>query len=190
MYGIIYRIKNLINGKVYFGQTTGSLIKRLKNHKIHSQILKYQKAMVLYQAIQKYGIENFKMEKVKNCLSKKDLDNWETFFIMMGKNDIHGCYNIKLIGGNGWPKGMKRSDETKLKMSLKKKGSHHSEETKEKISKANKGKKISEEHKKRLLQFNKGRYGFKKGQSGFSGYKHSEETKEKMSLSHKALNND
>lgn len=65
MNGIIYRIKNKINGKVYIGLTTTSLQRRWNGHKTSARkALKKETKHPLYNAMAKYGIENFEIEKI------------------------------------------------------------------------------------------------------------------------------
>lgn len=53
--GIVYRITNNINNKVYIGITTILLKRRWSAHKRDDKKLKYP----LYKSIRKYGIDNF-----------------------------------------------------------------------------------------------------------------------------------
>jgi hypothetical protein len=63
--GNIYKITNLINGKIYVGLTRHSIDERWKNHK--KDINKERnKNRALYRAFKKYGIENFKMELIES----------------------------------------------------------------------------------------------------------------------------
>lgn len=57
---IIYKITNLINGKIYVGQT-----KRTLKARIYQHIHRSESAISL--AIQKYGWENFKAEIIEEC---------------------------------------------------------------------------------------------------------------------------
>lgn len=62
-FGIIYKITNLVNNKVYIGQTERTLKERWGQHK-YSKGCKY-----LHNAILKYGAESFKIEEIeKKCL--------------------------------------------------------------------------------------------------------------------------
>ena len=74
----IYKITNKINGNSYIGQSI-HIEKRIKEHK-----LKYnwerEKNKTLYQAFQKYGIENFSFEIIEEC-EPDILDNREQFWI-------------------------------------------------------------------------------------------------------------
>ncbi len=58
MYGYIYKISNLKNSKVYIGQTTKTIGERYNMH-LKASTNKSKKTLHLYQAMNKYGIENF-----------------------------------------------------------------------------------------------------------------------------------
>lgn len=73
-YGYIYKITNLINNKIYIGQTICSLKRRWNKH-IHDGGCVY-----LHSAILKYGKENFKMEEIEYVL-KEQLDEREIYWI-------------------------------------------------------------------------------------------------------------
>ena len=92
----IYKITNLINSKVYIGQSN-DIERRFKQHKsINEQ--KRHSHLPLYQAFNKYGIQNFKFEILEEC-SIQNLDFKEQFYIKQYKSLIHqNGYNIKSGG--------------------------------------------------------------------------------------------
>lgn len=77
MTGIIYKATNLINGKVYIGQTIKKFKKRIIEH---ISAAKNNTGYVLHNAISKYGQENFKWEILKRC-DVDDLNNEEVLYI-------------------------------------------------------------------------------------------------------------
>lgn len=92
---IIYKITNKVNGKVYIGQTIHSLEARWKRH------LKCARDGVdthLYQAIRKYGEENFIHEIICEAKTKNELNILETYYIQE-YDSIHLGYNM-VDGGN------------------------------------------------------------------------------------------
>lgn len=97
MKNIIYKITNLVNGKVYIGQTVKALCSRKAEH-IHRCNFG-ERQHKLYKSMRKHGIENFKFEEIFHCLDKKHLDEMEKYFI--GKHDSyeHG-YNSTEGGDN------------------------------------------------------------------------------------------
>jgi len=205
---IIYKITNNINKKIYVGQTSYSLEKRIKQHlKAAKQKQKY----LLYRAINKYKIENFSWEVIDKCKTKQELFEREKYYIKLLKSKRPNGYNLTDGGeGNlGWKpskatrlkiseraKGRVASLETRKKISLAGRNRKHSEETKRKIGLGSKGKKISDKHRKQLIKINTGKKHSeetkrkmseaKKGKKHyFYGKHHTEESKRKMSNSHK-----
>lgn len=147
------------NGKRYIG-ITGQ--KPKERWRVHGNGYKPQKLM--WRAIQKHGWENIRhiivaenlMITDAGDLEKKLIEQYET-------NNPEFGYN-QSTGGENSPIGVKRSEETRKKLSLShigqvgwNKGKHLSEETKEKLRKANIGKKLSEETKEKLRKANIGR---------------------------------
>ena len=61
--GYIYKVTNKVNGKVYIGKTIKSIEKRWKEHLEKSKINKTK----FYNAINKYNVENFILEKIEEC---------------------------------------------------------------------------------------------------------------------------
>ena len=97
MTGYIYKITNLINGKIYIGKTTSSIEERWKEH-IHSINRDNIKNRPLYKAINKYGIKNFSIEKIEevqaDILSEREI-YWINFY-----DSFKTGYNATL-GGDG-----------------------------------------------------------------------------------------
>ena len=99
--GYIYKITNLINEKVYIGQTTTTIDHRWGQHKTYRN-----KRNHLYSALDKYGIDNFKIEEIshytRNTKEKliQILNKKEIYYIAKynSTNPDFG-YNIS-IGGN------------------------------------------------------------------------------------------
>lgn len=116
---IIYKIINLINGKIYIGQTIESLDKRWRRH-----CSKYNlKNMAISRAIKKYGKENFTIEKICECSNQDELNASEKYYIILFNSRTPNGYNI-LEGGNGGA----MLEETKSKISEKLKGKPKSPE--------------------------------------------------------------
>lgn len=77
---LIYKATNLINGKVYIGQTTKSLEERKAYHKRDAKRIN----TYFYRAINKYGWENFKWEILEDDIStREDLDDREKYYISL-----------------------------------------------------------------------------------------------------------
>ena len=139
IYGIIYLIKNKVNGKCYIGQTqekngfdsrysySGEGIERVYNH--HRYLKEHNKSYNkhLLGSIEKHGFEAFEVNKCLDyAFSLEELNIKEKVYIQL-YNSLKNGYN-ETLGGEG------------------KEGCYHSEETKQKISEANKGKCIGEKH--------------------------------------------
>ena len=73
----LYQITNLINNKVYIGQTN-NITKRWSNHKCCNS-----PDMVIAKAIKKYGIENFKFEVLYRNVQIEEID--ELFYVFLSK---------------------------------------------------------------------------------------------------------
>ena len=110
--GTIYIATNLINEKQYIGQTIRNLDKRVSEHKRHIN-------RVLYSALKKYGIENFKW--VSFSCPEEELDWQETFLIKELNTLAPNGYNLD-SGGN---KQKHHHEITKQKMREKKIGKNH-----------------------------------------------------------------
>ncbi len=126
---IIYKTTNLVNNKIYIGQTNGNR----KNYKGGGKLLKL--------AFNKYGRDSFKFEVIiKGDFNQVLIDDLERHYIRLyNSTNLNIGYNLE-SGGFGHI-GKKHSVETKLKMSLAAKGKKKtpfSETHKLNISKAKK----------------------------------------------------
>ena len=77
--GFIYCISNYINSKKYIGQTHYSIQKRWQEHKYDSSSNKCANRP-LYNAIKKYGIDNFYIEQIEEVSDEK-LNEREIYWI-------------------------------------------------------------------------------------------------------------
>lgn len=75
---IIYKITNLVNGKLYIGQTSKTLDLRFRQHQVAAFTLNLK--YPLYRAMRKYGIENFKIELVEEVVTEQ-INEREQFYI-------------------------------------------------------------------------------------------------------------
>ncbi len=90
--GIIYKISNTINDKVYIGQTTQTLKERFRKHK---QVVNYETCRtVLKKAFVKYGIDNFNIEIIEEC-DDTLLNEKEKFYIEQYNSKVPNGYNIR-----------------------------------------------------------------------------------------------
>lgn len=89
----IYKIQNLINGKIYIGQSV-HVKTRFNQHKAEAR---NGNNRPLYNAIRKYSIENFSFEIIEEC-SQESLDEREIYWIQYF-NSFKNGYNLT-PGGN------------------------------------------------------------------------------------------
>lgn len=95
--GYIYIIRNIINDKVYIGQTKKSIEHRWSDHYKSYKINDY----LLYRAMRKHGIENFYVEEIERC-ENNSLNEREKYWINYYDSYYNG-YNSTL-GGEGTTK--------------------------------------------------------------------------------------
>lgn len=98
MVGVIYKITNNLNGKVYIGQTVQPLRDRWYRH-CGNYGSTNENNMAIKRAIKKYGKENFTLEEIESC-DYKDLDEREKFWINY-YNSYNKGYNSTLGGQKG-----------------------------------------------------------------------------------------
>jgi group I intron endonuclease len=154
MYGYIYKTTNLINGKTYIGQKKSSKFEKSY----------YGSGLLISRAVEKYGIENFKIEILCWALSKEHLDELE--ILLIESNSVNENYNIAKGGDGG---DTTSNNPNKLEII---------EKRKEGIKKFNES--LSDEY---WVERNIKISNSKKGKSnGRDGYKHNQETKDKIKL--------
>jgi len=89
----IYKITNILNGKVYIGQSK-DIDRRFSEHKRHYKIESHRNKIALYKSMWKYGVENFKFEVLEET-SNTNLDEREKFYIEIYKsNNRNFGYNL------------------------------------------------------------------------------------------------
>lgn len=121
-FGVIYKITNTINNKLYIGQTV-DFNNRTRLHEEtgfnkNAECYNYP----LYRAIRKYGITNFEIEIIEHCSSLDELNEREIYYIATLDTIIdHGKgYNLEYGGYNGL-----KSEYTKAKMRISQRGENN-----------------------------------------------------------------
>lgn len=139
----IYKLTNIINGKMYIGQTVRSMTECMAGHKRNYERKVHTK---LYDAMQKYGWNNFTVEAIEVCSSIEALNVRETYWIKYydtvnnGYNMYYGgdnnCMFVKEIAEKHDKKMRTPEVRQKISKTMKEFHSNHkvSEETKKKIS--------------------------------------------------------
>jgi group I intron endonuclease len=145
---VIYEFVNNINGKNYIGQSV-DYKKRIRDHKFNYN--KGIKNTLFYNALKKYGWENFSINIIEDC-SDELLNEKEIYWIKEKKSLFPTGYNI-LEGGNQ----ARHTDISKQKLSEGRKGMKFSESHIENLRKSHLGYVMPEEQKKKISESNKGK---------------------------------
>lgn len=165
----IYKITNIVNNRIYIGQTITTLAKRWSQHTTST------KNSPMYNAFRKYGIENFKIEIICSALEPTYLNELEQYFIKYYNSMSPKGYNLTSGGNSAFSRseesrkkqrnamlGHTVSQETRKKISTTligrpgiRKGATHTDEAKIKISQAQTGRKLSDETKQKMSKTHK-----------------------------------
>jgi group I intron endonuclease len=138
---IIYKCTNKINGKAYIGQTIKALEERIKGHS-YETVRGVRRPF--YNALRKYGFENFTWEILDESTEIREiLNSLERFYIKKFNTLVPNGYNLAPGGeGNGGClKGRERPEEAKANM--RKPHGPQSDEHKRRLKQANIGKHCS-----------------------------------------------
>ena len=190
----IYSLTNKINNKKYIGKTT-DIERRIKEHQKHSR---NKVNRVIYDAINKYGFQNFIIDIVENV--NDDLSDEREMYWISYYNTTDREYGYNMtdggVGGNTWHlnsnkeaigkklsmsnTGKKRSKEFCERMSRIASNRIMTDAEKEKISVTRKHRIASGEIiiKNDIGEYSRGKYG---KDSQLYGFRHSDISKEKIS---------
>ena len=122
LFGRIYGIENLINHKIYVGQTTRTVEERFKEHR--------NKNFPIGKAIRKYGEKIFVKVILAECETQEQLNELEIYWITKLNCKAPNGYNLT-DGGEG---SKNLSQEICEQISIKKKGTSPSKSVREQIS--------------------------------------------------------
>lgn len=194
----VYLITNTVNGKKYVGQHSGEDLQKYWKWKISCANSGYKGC--LFNAIRKYGFENFTIKPIAIVGTKWELDLYEIGLIRSLNTKVPNGYNLT-DGGEG-AVGAVRSKETRNRMSEAAQGHVVDDLTRRKISESRLGKRHSSETLVLMSSVQTGErnnhFGHrhteasiarmssaKIGNKNALGHKHSEESRRKMSESAK-----
>lgn len=156
--GVIYKWENLVNGKVYIGQSTQVNTR----YSQHLSAVRRGSNTYLHKSIRKYGRHNFGFTILCSVFSIADLDEMEITLIYQYNSQHPNGYNM--TSGGGGRRGHVPSAETRRKVSERMRGArhpmfgkHHTEATKEKLRTRRKGVPQSRESIERVRLANKGK---------------------------------
>lgn len=183
----VYQIRNNVSGKLYIGYTSNYKKRWAK----HIECANKKLNRCLYDAMNKYGLDNFEIDVLFEYSSKEEATSCEIQLIQEFNTLTPNGYNMTL-GGDGGNTLDRWSDENKKelykKQGLKRKGQSKSETTKNRISKSLTGRIIDDEWKNKISLTMKERNitppphtFFQPGHQIQLGYKHTEESKKKIS---------
>lgn len=116
---IIYKITNIVNGKIYIGQTTKTAEERLRKHIVEARCEANgtRPNNYFHNAINKYGEENFVIEIIDSAETLDELFEKEDLWIeRLNSTNKDIGYNLMTGGQSG-----KRGQSTYDKISKKKK---------------------------------------------------------------------
>ncbi len=176
--GVIYRIRNKVNGKCYVGQTV--MLNPKRRLQAHAR-----STAPIGRAIRKYGLENFEFQVIDWALTKEWLDKKEIAAILYSNSrTTSNGYNLT-DGGEGTV-GCFPSSVTRDKMSRTRKGVPKSLEMRARLSESLKGRIFTAEWLANLSRALKGKKPSLSTRRTLStagkGRVHSKETKLKISL--------
>jgi group I intron endonuclease len=187
VFGEIYVVTCMVNGKRYVGQTTVGVETRWQRH-----LKRKGHAPCFGQALAKYGAESFSVEVVDTAGNQTDLNEREKYWIRLLNTITPHGYNLTEGGEGGKPTaetrekmrqaklGTKASPETRAKMSLARKGRKQSQETIEKIRAKNIGRKNTTEARLRMQEVKSTPEAKEKARINATGRSPSLEAREKM----------
>lgn len=140
----IYSIINLINHKIYIGQTKQGYRKRFVQH-----LCPTDGSPLLRRAVKKYGRENFECELLDIAETQEDANEKEKLWIsVLGTYKSENGYNLSMGGVIG-----NFNEDTLKRMSNSHKGSknhfygkHHTDETRKIMSDKKRGLYCGEKH--------------------------------------------
>lgn len=163
---VIYKVTNLINGKVYVGKSVNGLNRRKRDHLWYAA---NNPTLHFHHALKKYGVKNFQWTVLFETESVEELAAQEIRFIKeFNSSDPQVGYNLT-PGGDGAPVGdlnPSKRPEVREILRQRKSGFKHTEETKRKISQLCTGYRHTPEDRAKISVAVQARVSAMKAQSG------------------------
>lgn len=152
--GVVYKVTNTANDKVYVGKTIVSLANRWRQH-LHNARAGHK--TYLYKAMRKYGADKFAIEIVDQALLAEEVEAKEVEWIaQLCATDPAKGYNCTTGGDSGLHAAASRnkirrpmSAETRARLATANKGRKLSPEQRAKCANGRKGKRQTEEEKQK-----------------------------------------
>lgn len=117
----IYRITNLLEENSFYIGLTNNPAKRWQAHKICARNINWNyKSIYLYNAMNKYGVDNFSFEIIEVCESLEQANEREIFYI--SELEKLGIKKYNITPGGGGFAGRIKSEEERNATSAKLKG--------------------------------------------------------------------
>ena len=162
----VYLLRNLVNNKVYIGQTKDPV----RRCSAHFYIARKGNARPLYASIRKHGEANFAFEILEECADAAINEREEHWVAHFDSFNAEKGYNLT----SGGRQHFQFSEETREKLRQKATGHRHSQATLEKIGEASRNRVRSEAEREKHSARLKGKPSF------FKGKRHSEESLQKI----------
>jgi group I intron endonuclease len=109
VFGEIYLVTNLVNGKKYIGQTRRGIERRWVDH---CSAARTTPGYMLHRAIRKYGCEKFSVEKISVAKNQDELNRAEIAAIAQYDTTGKNGYNLT----SGGQAGARLTDESKARL--------------------------------------------------------------------------
>lgn len=96
--GVIYKISNTVNDKVYIGLTTNTAQHRFSQHMSQAR----REKSLFYQAVRDLGKDKFSVEVLEEVFDLQELQRREIYYIALHESFGKDGYNSNRGGALGW----------------------------------------------------------------------------------------
>ena len=185
-YYVIYKITNLVNNKIYIGQSINYKNRWRREKYTAFDLNDDSYDLPLYRAFRKYGFDKFDFSIIEDSLTVENVEEREIYWIAFYKTNIYR-YGSK-FGYNLTDGGFNPiiPTETRNKISKKSTGREVTAETRRLLSRINTGRKQSKETCQKISLAKSGKKQsketIKKRADKLRGQKRTQEQKNKLSI--------